>query len=56
MRLRFAASLTLALISAVILLYTGLWLGSRPRTCAVVDSSQGSVVVCSNDWAERVSQ
>lgn len=56
MRLRFAASLTLALVSAVILLYTGLWLGSQPRTCAVVDSSQGSVVVCSNDWAGRVGQ
>jgi hypothetical protein len=56
MKVRFAASLTLAVVSAVILLYAGLWLGSQPRTCAVVDSSQGSVVLCSNDWADRVGQ
>jgi hypothetical protein len=54
--MKFAASLTLALASAIILLYTGLWLGSQPRTCAVVDSAQGEVVLCSNDWAGRVAQ
>jgi hypothetical protein len=54
--MKFAASLTLALASAIILLYTGIWLGSQPRTCAVVDSAQGAVVLCSNDWAGRVAQ
>ena len=37
--MRLAASFTLALVSAVVLLYTGLWLGSRERTCAVVPSN-----------------
>jgi hypothetical protein len=54
--MRLAASLTLALVSAIVLLYVGLWLGSQPRTCAVVRSSQGNVVLCSNDWADRVAQ
>jgi hypothetical protein len=54
--MRLAASLTLALVSAIVLLYVGLWLGSQPRTCAVVRSSQGNVVLCSNEWADRVAQ
>jgi hypothetical protein len=54
--MKLAASMTLAFVSAIVLLYTGIWLGSQPRTCAVVDSSQGNVVLCSNDWAERVGQ
>ena len=37
--MRLAASFTLALVSAVVLLYTGLWLGSRERICAVVPSN-----------------
>ena len=54
--MRLAASISLALVSAIVLLYVGLWLGSQPRTCAVVDSTQGRVILCSNDWADRVAQ
>ena len=54
--MRLAASISLALMSAIVLLYVGLWLGSQPRTCAVVDSTQGHVVLCSNDWVDRVAQ
>jgi hypothetical protein len=54
--MRLAASLTPALVSAIVLLYVGLWLGSQPRRCAVVRSSQGNVVHCSNDRADRVAQ
>ena len=54
--MRLAASLTLALVSAIVLLYAGLWLGSQPRTCAVVRSSQGPVVLCSNEWVDKVAQ
>jgi hypothetical protein len=54
--MRLAASISLALMSAIVLLYVGLWLGSQPRTCAVVRSSQGNVVLCSNDWVDRVAQ
>jgi hypothetical protein len=55
-RMRFGASLTLALVSAIVLLYAGMWLGSREKTCAVVPSAHGNVVLCSNDWADRVAQ
>jgi hypothetical protein len=54
--MRLAASFTLALVSAVLLLYTGLWLGSRERTCAVVPSNYGKVVVCSSDYAQQIDQ
>lgn len=54
--MRFAASLTLALVSAIVLLYAGLWWGSREKTCAVVPSSHGNVVLCSNDWSAKVGQ
>ena len=54
--MRLAASFTLALVSAVVLLYTGLWLGSRERTCAVVPSNYGKVVVCSSDYAQQIRQ
>jgi hypothetical protein len=54
--MRLAASFTLALVSAVVLLYTGLWLGSRERTCAVVPSNYGKVVVCSSDYAQQIDQ
>ena len=42
--MRLAASFTLALVSAILLLYVGLWLGSRDRTCAAVPSNYGKVV------------
>ena len=54
--MRFAASLALALVSAIILLYAGMWWGSRERTCAVVPSAQGNVVLCSNSWAGKIRQ
>ena len=54
--MKLAASISLAFMSAIVLLYVGLWLGSQPRTCAVVESTQGSVVLCSNDWVDRVAQ
>jgi hypothetical protein len=54
--MRLAASISLAFMSAIVLLYVGLWLGSQPRTCAVVESTQGNVVLCSNDWVDRVAQ
>jgi len=54
--MRLAASFPLALVSAVVLLYTGLWLGSRERTCAVVPSNYGKVVVCSSDYAQQIDQ
>jgi hypothetical protein len=54
--MRLAASFTLALVSAIALLYAGLWLGSRERTCAAVPSSYGKVVVCSSDYAKQISQ
>jgi len=54
--MRLAASFTLALVSAVVLLYTGLWLGSRERTCAVVPSNYGKVVVCSSNYAQQIDQ
>jgi len=54
--MRLAASFTLALVSAVLLLYTGLWLGSRERTCAVVPRNYGKVVVCSSDYAQQIDQ
>jgi hypothetical protein len=54
--MRLAASFTLALVSAVVLLYTGLWLGSRERTCAAVPSNYGKVVVCSSDYAQQIDQ
>ena len=54
--MRLAASFTLALVSAVLLLYTGLWLGSRERTCAVVPSNYGKVVVCSSNYAQQIDQ
>lgn len=37
-------------------LFLGLWYASRERTCAVVESSQGSVVLCSNAWKTKVEQ
>ncbi len=54
--MKLAASISLAFMSAIVLLYVGLWLGSQPRTCAVVESTQGNVVLCSNDWVDRVAQ
>jgi hypothetical protein len=54
--MRLAASFSLALMSAIVLLYVGLWLGSQPRTCAVVESTQGHVVLCSNSWVDKVAQ
>ena len=54
--MRFGASLALALVSAIVLLYAGMWWGSREKTCAVVPSSTGNVVLCSNSWAEKVGQ
>ncbi|HET9288311.1 MAG TPA: hypothetical protein VFO26_12215 [Gaiella sp.] len=53
---RVVASLVLAIFSAIALLLAGAYLGSRERTCAVVPSSQGNVVLCSNDWADKVGQ
>jgi hypothetical protein len=53
---RVVASLVLAIFSAIALLLAGAYLGSRERTCAVVPSSQGNVVLCSNDWADKVVQ
>jgi hypothetical protein len=37
-------------------LFLGLWYGSRERTCAVVNSTQGTVILCSNSWKSRVEQ
>jgi hypothetical protein len=54
--MRFAVSLTLALVSAIVLLYAGMWWGSREKTCAVVPSAAGNVVLCSNSWAGKVGQ
>jgi hypothetical protein len=54
--MRLTASVTLALVSALALLYTGMWLGSRDRTCAVVPSNYGKVVVCSSDYAGQIRQ
>jgi hypothetical protein len=54
--MRLAASLTLALVSAITLLYVGIWLGSRDRTCAAVPSNYGTVVVCSSDYAQQIGQ
>ena len=54
--MRLAASFTLALVSAIALLYIGMWLGSRDRTCAAVPSNYGKVVVCSSDYAQQISQ
>ena len=54
--MRLAASLTLALLSAIALLYTGIWLGSRDRTCAGVPSNYGKVVVCSSNYADQIRQ
>ena len=55
-RARSDPDLALALVSAIVLLYAGMWWGSREKTCAVVPSSAGNVVLCSNDWAEKVGQ
>lgn len=49
-----ARSLTLALLSALILFMAGLYVGSRPRTCAVVPSRVGPVPVCSNSFGVEV--
>ena len=54
--MRLAASLTLALVSAIALLYTGIWLGSRDRTCAAVTSNYGKVFVCSSESEDQISQ
>ncbi|HEY1318372.1 MAG TPA: hypothetical protein VGF10_14200 [Gaiella sp.] len=54
--MKLAASLTLALVSAIALLYAGIWLGSRERTCAAVPSNFGKVVVCSSDYAQQIRQ
>jgi hypothetical protein len=54
--MRLAASFTLALVSAIALLYIGMWLGSRDRTCAAVPSNYGKVVVCSSDYAQQIRQ
>jgi hypothetical protein len=51
-----AASIVLAIFSAIALLMTGAYLGSREKTCAIVPSRVGDVVLCSNDWAEKVGQ
>ena len=40
--MRLAASFTLALVSAIALLYIGMWLGSRDRTCAARTPRTGS--------------
>ncbi|HEY7178295.1 MAG TPA: hypothetical protein VH305_03900 [Gaiella sp.] len=54
--MRLAASLSLAIVSAFVLLYAGIWLGSRERTCAAVPSAYGQVVVCSSDYAKQIRQ
>lgn len=54
--MRLTASITLAVVSAIVLLFAGIWLGSRERTCAVVPSNFGKVVVCSSDYAGQVGQ
>jgi hypothetical protein len=54
--MRLAASFTLALVSAIMLLYIGMWLGSRDRTCAAVPSAYGKVVVCSSEYTKQISQ
>ena len=54
--MRLAASFTLAFVSAIVLFYAGVWLGSRDRTCATVPSAYGKVVVCSSDYAKQIPQ
>jgi hypothetical protein len=53
---RLAASVTLALVTAIALLTAGVWLGSHDHTCAAVPSEYGTLVVCSRDYAQQISQ
>lgn len=47
-------SLVLALVSALILFYAGMYIGGRQRTCTVALSNVGWVPVCSNSFKQQM--
>lgn len=50
----FGRSLLLALVSALILFFSGLWLGAQHRVCTYAYSQAGWVPVCSNSFEQQI--
>lgn len=43
------------MIAMVIGVFMGMWYASRERTCAVVNSTQGNVILCSNSYKSELT-
>jgi hypothetical protein len=54
MTMTWGRSLALALVSALILFFAGLYIGGMHRTCTVAKSVDGWVPVCSNHFTDQM--
>lgn len=54
MTMSLGRSLALALVSALILFFAGLYLGGMHRTCTYANSSYGWVPVCSDSFQQQM--
>lgn len=54
MTMTLGRSLVLALVSALILFFAGLYVGGMDRTCTVALSRDGWVPVCSNTFESQM--
>jgi ABC-type proline/glycine betaine transport system permease subunit len=43
-------------IAMIIGLFTGIWYASQDRTCALVQTSYGDVILCSNEYNAELQQ
>ena len=50
----FGWSLLLAIVSAIVLFFAGLYVGGQHRTCTVARSVDGWVPVCSNSFEQQM--
>lgn len=48
--------LTLAVAAVIVAFLIGAWWGAQPRTCAVLNTAHGKVVLCSNDYRKEIGQ
>jgi hypothetical protein len=54
MTMTLARSITLAIVSALILFFAGMYVGGRNRTCTVALSSVGWIPVCSTSFEQQI--
>jgi len=54
MTMTLGRSISLALVSALILFFAGLYVGGRHRTCTVAKSVYGWVPVCSSSFDQQI--